>query len=118
MERGEMARPTVIQRIESDTRRYCSFSLSASYGFYRGGPRDFGSRSGTSRPPEDGVDRLTGWVFDRTSTHRTRRERSSSLLYPTGCTLGPVAERLEMATCCRPLCGGMTDGYIPCEPTP
>ncbi len=32
--------------------------------------------------PETGVDSLTGWVVDRTSTYRTCRERSFSLLCP------------------------------------
>jgi hypothetical protein len=35
----------------------------------------------------------------------------------TDCTFGPIAEKREMAAYCRALCGGMTDGYMQCEPT-
>jgi len=35
----------------------------------------------------------------------------------TDCTFGPPSERRELAVYCRSLCGGMTDGYMACEPT-
>ena len=35
----------------------------------------------------------------------------------TDCTFGPIAQKREMAAYCRSLCGGMTDGYMQCEPT-
>ena len=35
----------------------------------------------------------------------------------TDCSFAPLAEKREMAAYCRALCGGMTDGYMQCEPT-
>jgi hypothetical protein len=35
----------------------------------------------------------------------------------TDCSFAPTAEKREMAAYCRTLCGGMTDGYMQCEPT-
>jgi len=56
------------------------------------------------------------WVHDWTSS-QAGWDRPMQGMMDLGGLLGPIAEKREMAAYCRTLCGGMTDGYMQCEPT-
>jgi hypothetical protein len=111
----------LIEEIEAEVGRETAMKIARDYGIEAGSLGWMNTQSQYGTPvPLDKIalyQDLAHTLYGPNMQPNTWFDDEKVVCSRTDCSFRPIAERREMAAYCRNLCGGMTDGYMRCEPT-
>ena len=111
----------LFEEIETEVDRETALKIARSYGIKAGSLGWTSSQGQHGKPlPLDKIalyQDLAHTLYGPNMQPNTWFDDEKVVCSRTDCTFGPIAQKREMAAYCRSLCGGMTDGYMRCEPT-
>jgi hypothetical protein len=111
----------LFEEIEAETDRETALRIARSYGIKAGSLGWMSTQGQHGQPvPLDKTalyQDLAHTLYGPSMQPNTWFDDEKVACSRTDCTFGPLAEKRGLAVYCRSLCGGMTDGYMQCEPT-
>ena len=111
----------LFEEIETEVDRETAMKIARSYGVKAGslGWMNTQGQHGTPVPLDKIAlyQDLAHTLYGPNMQPNTWFDDEKVVCSRTDCSFAPNAEKREMAAYCRALCGGMTDGYMQCEPT-
>ena len=111
----------LIEEVETRTDRDTAMKVARAYGIKAGSLGWMSTQSQHGKPvPLDKIalyQDLAHTLYGPNMRPNTWFDDEKVVCSRTDCTFGPTLEKRGMAAYCRELCGGMTDGYMQCEPT-
>jgi hypothetical protein len=111
----------LLEEIESTVDRETAMRIARSYGIKAGSLGWISTQGQHGKPvPLDKIalyQDLAHTLYGPNMQPNTWFDDEKVVCSRTDCSFAPLAEKREMAAHCRALCGGMTDGYMQCEPT-